>query len=83
MEKREMEENAKTIINGEIVKDALMEYYTVVHTYDGFAWYGTGILHPNKEEALKSFGTWGNVKDFRLVKIILPILLRETLPLTA
>lgn len=71
-----MEVDAIKIIEGEIVKDALLEYYTVVHTYDGYAWYATGIMSTNKEEALKSFGMWSGIKDFRIIKLQLPVLLR-------
>jgi hypothetical protein len=71
-----MEQEAIKIIEGEIVKDALMEYYTVVHTYDGYGWYATGIMSTSKEEALKSFGGWSGIKDFRIIKLQLPVLLR-------
>lgn len=72
-----MEQEAIKIIEAEIVKDALLEYYTVVFTYDGFGWYATGIMDTNKEEALKSFGTYSGIKDFRIIKLQLPVLLRN------
>lgn len=74
--KVDLQVSAPTIVNGEIVRDALLEYYTIVHTYDGFCWYATGIMSNSKEEALKQFGTWSGIKEYRLVKINLPTLLR-------
>ena len=61
------------IITGEIVEVKEIDYYTIVHTYDGYSWYGTGMLKNSKEEALEIFGTWNGMKDYRVVKISLPV----------
>ena len=64
-------------LDGEILDDVIMEYYTILHTYDGFCWYASGILTTSQTEALKQFGGYTGVKDYRLIRVKLPTLIKK------